>query len=259
MTRLLAGVAAASVLALASWRLGALSRSGAAAAIAVGSLCVAAGWAWAILLMAFFASSSALSRVGAERKGNRTAGVVAKGGARDASQVLANGGIFACVAGLHLAFPWQGWLSIGAGSLAAAAADTWATEVGTLAAGRPRLITSWRPVPPGTSGGVSLPGTLASVAGALFVALAAWLLRWPGIVALGAFVGGIAGSALDSLLGALWQARRRCDLCGVQTERVVHSCGTPTRAAGGLSWLDNDGVNLISGAVGGAVALLASV
>ena len=256
---MLAGLAAAGVLAGVSWWAGALSRTGTVAATLVGTVCVAAGWSWGALLIAFFVSSSALSRLGQDRKARRTAGVVVKGGARDARQVLANGGVFACAAGLHLAFPWQGWMSLGAGSLAAAAADTWGTEVGTLGGGRPRSITSWRPVPPGTSGGVSVTGSLASVAGALFMALAAWLLRWPEPVAFGAFIGGIVGATLDSLLGALWQARRRCNICGVDTERAIHSCGSPTQPAGGVAWLDNDGVNLISGAAGGVIALVASV
>ena len=91
------------------------------------------------------------------------------------------------------------------------------------------------------------------------MALAAWLLRWPEPVAFGAFIGGIAGAALDSLIGALWQARRRCNVCGIDTERVIHSCGSPTQPAGGVAWLDNDGVNLISGAAGGVIALVASI
>jgi uncharacterized protein (TIGR00297 family) len=259
MGRVLAGLGAAGVLAGVSWRIGALSRTGALAATLVGTICIAAGWSWGVLLVAFFVPSSGLSRLGADRKASRTAGIIVKGGARDARQVLANGGVFACAAGLHLAFPWQGWMSLGAGSLAAAAADTWGTEVGTLSGAQPRSITSWRPVSPGTSGGVSVTGSLASVAGALFMALATWLLRWPEAIAFGAFIGGIAGATLDSLLGALVQARRRCDICGVDTERAIHSCGSPTRLAGGVSWLDNDGVNLISVAAGGVIALVASV
>ena len=56
------------------------------------------------------------------------------------------------------------------GALAASAADTWATEIGSLATRPPRSILTLRPVPAGTSGGVNLLGMLAMVAGATFVA-----------------------------------------------------------------------------------------
>jgi uncharacterized membrane protein len=81
-------------------------------------------------------------------------------------------------------------------------------------------------------------------------------LGWPPVVAAGTVAGGVAGAAVDSLIGALWQARRVCRRCGAATERSVHSCGAPTQHSGGLRWLDNDGVNILSGAAGAAVAWL---
>src|SRR5438093_5230732 len=47
-----------------------------------------------------------------------------------------------------------------AGALAAAAADTWATEIGAFSPFAPRLITSGRQVPRGTSGGITVLGSL---------------------------------------------------------------------------------------------------
>ena len=149
-------------------------------------------------------------------------------------------------------------MTLGAGSLAAAAADTWGTEIGTLSAQDPRLITSGRRVPAGTSGGVTAAGLTASAVGAIFVAAVAALLGWPGSVARAALLGGITGALADSLLGALWQARRRCPVCNSPTERTVHGCGARTVHASGLSWLDNDGVNFLSGGVGAGIALLAA-
>jgi uncharacterized protein (TIGR00297 family) len=229
----------------------------AAMAVVVGTVCVAAGWSWGALLVAFFVASSTLSRLGARRKDERTGSIVAKGGARDARQVLANGGLFALAALLSLVAPWPGWMVAGAGALAAATSDTWATEIGTLAGGAPRSITSGRPVPPGTSGGITLAGTLAALCGAAFVAALAWAFRWPAAAAI--VLGGLAGSTADSLLGATMQARRWCERCGAATERDVHDCGTPTRFAGGLHWLDNDGVNLAAAVVGALTALLVAL
>lgn len=209
----------------------------------VGATAVAAGWSWGALLLTYFVSSSLLTRIGANAKARRSTGIVAKGGARDATQVFANGGVFATAALLQLISPSPIWLAAGVGALAASAADTWGTEIGMLADVQPRLITTFRAVPTGTSGGVSAPGIAATAAGALFIAAAAWLLHTTRITAFAAIIGGFAGALLDSFGGALWQARRRCPRCGSATEQAVHDCGAQTERAGGLAWLDNDGIN----------------
>ena len=96
-----------------------------------------------------------------------------KTGARDAIQVFANGGVFAVAAIGMLAAPDVRWFSLGAGALAASASDTWATEIGTLWGGAPRSILTARVVPTGTSGGITLIGSLGTIAGAAFMAAAA--------------------------------------------------------------------------------------
>lgn len=222
----------------------------------VGTLAIAAGWSWGAMLIVFFVTSSALSRLGAARKRLRTVGVVEKGEERDERQVLANGALFALTALLALAAPWPGWYAAGAGALAAAAADTWGTELGTLARTPPRLITTGERVPAGTSGAVSEPGLLGTLAGALFLSGAAWALGWGARVAAAALAGGVAGGLADSLVGALWQERRHCPACGAATEQRVHRCGARTVAAGGVAGLDNDVVNAVATLAGGGTALL---
>lgn len=237
------GALIAAAIAVAAWRASSLSRSGALAAIVIGTVAVAAGWSWGALLIAYFLSSSLLTRIGAPAKARRGERIVQKGGARDATQVLTNGAVFAIAALLQLIHPSPFWIAAGAGALAASAADSWGTELGMLANSPPRMITTWRAVPTGTSGGVSAPGIAATVAGALFIATSAWLLHWGLMVAVAAIVGGVAGALLDSFGGALWQTRRRCPQCGGATERLLHDCGARTERAGGLAWLDNDGIN----------------
>lgn len=254
--RLVAGLLLASLVALLARRVRALAPSGAAAAVAIGTLAVGAGWAWGVLLVVFFAASTLISRPGAAVRAARTSQVVAKGGERDAAQVLANGGVFALAALGAMAAPHPAWAAAGLGALAAAISDTWATEVGTLARGQPRSILTGRPVPHGTSGGVSLPGTLASLAGAVFLSGVALGLGWEPRAALAGAVGGFAGATADSLLGATLQARRWCDRCAMATERNVHGCGEGTRLAGGVGWLDNDAVNVAATVVGAAMALM---
>ena len=258
--RVLAGIVVAGTVALAARRAHALSFGGAAAAVVVGSFAVAAGWAWGALLIAYFAASIALSRVRGAEKAERTGDVVAKGGARDAIQVVANGGLFA-VAALAGATVGPGSAAAGTltaaalGALAASAADTWATEVGSLASRPPRSILTWRPVAPGTSGGVNLIGMLAMVAGAAFIACGARALSIDSPI-LAVVLGGFLGAIADSVVGATLQDRRWCDTCQKSTERLIHGCGTPTRHAGGITLVDNDLVNLIATFAGAAVAAL---
>ena len=248
------GLLLASAIAVAAGRMRMLSPSGVIAAIASGTACAAAGWSWAFMLIAFFGASSGLTRFGARQK-QVTEGLVEKGGRRDALQVLANGGVFSFAALMSIVSLSPAWTVVGAGALAAATADTWATEIGTLAPGLPRSITTRRPLPTGTSGGVTLLGSLGGIAGAAFVALCAGMSGWPAVAVAGAVAGGIAGTTADSLLGATVQARRWCAECAVATERVLHMCGRKTEPAGGFQWLDNDGVNLAATAVGATVAL----
>jgi uncharacterized protein (TIGR00297 family) len=208
-------------------------------------------------LVAFFVTTSALTRLGQRKKTKLVSEIVQQDVERDARQVLANGGIYAIAALGSLVFPATIWYAVGAGALAASTADTWATEVGTLAGGDPVSIISANKVPPGTSGGVSLIGTLAGVGGALLIAAVATLANWSVAFAAVA-LGGLAGALTDSILGGTIQARRWCDLCAKSTERLVHNCGTPTRQVGGIAGFDNDVVNVVCSGVGALVALLLS-
>jgi len=257
LARLAIAILVSIAISLAARRARVLSVGGTIAATIVGTLALLAGWKWSVLLLIYFASASILSRIGAAEKGLRTAGVIEKGGERDATQVAANGAVFAIAAALALVVPEHGawWEALGAGALAASASDTWATEIGTLIGGTTRSIFGFFRVPPGMSGGVTLAGTIAAIAGAAFIALLAGVLGWPTRVALSVFLGGIAGSTIDSLLGAALQTRRWCDHCARETERLIHDCGTATRHSRGLAWLSNDAVNFVCGAAGGLLAL----
>jgi uncharacterized protein (TIGR00297 family) len=257
VTRVIAGVIGAGIFSFGAKRVGALSTSGALAGTVVGAIALAAGWGWGILLVAHFISASALSKFGEKRKSQLIGAVVEKGDRRDAKQVLANGGVYALAAIAYMLTRTNAWYAVGIGALAASAADTWATEIGTLAGGKPRSIVSGKTVPAGTSGGVSLIGTVASLGGALFIAAGASVARWP-VPFTAVVLGGLAGSLADSMLGATLQTRRWCDVCAKPTERPVHSCGNRTRRTGGLPGFDNDAVNAVSSGAGALVALLLS-
>jgi uncharacterized protein (TIGR00297 family) len=196
--------------------------------------------------------------VGAAQKARRVDSIVAKGGRRDAVQVAANGGLFGMAALGTIATGDVRFAAIGIGALAAATADTWSTEIGTLGTALPRLITSGKPVPAGTSGGISLAGSLAALAGALAAAAGARLAEWS-VSFMAVVAAGVSGAFVDSLLGATLQARRYCDECNKETERLVHGCGARTRHSAGIAWLDNDAVNFIATIAGGLVALVITI
>ncbi|HKN66548.1 MAG TPA: DUF92 domain-containing protein [Gemmatimonadaceae bacterium] len=258
LARLAIAIGISLAISLLARRARSLDTAGAAAATVTGTLALLAGWRWGVLLVVYFASASALSHFGAARKDENTSSVVEKGGSRDAWQVIANGGVFALAAALAVVLSEHEprWLALGIGALAASASDTWATEIGTLYGGTPRSILDWSPVPVGMSGGVTVVGVLAAIAGAAFTGVAALALGWPLRVAMASVVGGIVGSTLDSLLGATLQQRRWCDRCNRPTERAVHDCGTPTRLIGGFAVLNNDTVNVLCGLAGGLLALV---
>ena len=189
----------------------------------------------AVSLLAHFAT-----RLGREQK--ERMGTAEKRHGRTASQVAANLGV-AAIASNPLAQSWLtgvGWFTrattvpmplfaVALAALAEAAADTVSSEVGQVLGGQPRMITTLRPVEPGTDGGVSPIGTLAGVAAAAIVALAGTLaLRGDLSMFWIACAGGLFGLFFDSLLGATLERR---------------------------GWLNNDAVNFLSTASAAALAL----
>ncbi|MBT3320777.1 MAG: DUF92 domain-containing protein [Anaerolineae bacterium] len=252
----------AIIISLLAYKAKSLDKSGAIAAIVEGTLIFGlGGWEWAILLLTFFISSSALSKMFKKRKVDLEE-KFDKGSRRDAMQVFGNGGLAAFFAFLHFFFPDSLWAWLGfSAALAAVNADTWATELGVLARSQPRMITNLKEkVEKGTSGGVSITGTLASLAGSAFIALFAGIFSPSGeffsIFMLITFAG-LLGALFDSLLGATVQAIYYCPSCEKETERhPVHLCNTETRYFRGWKWLTNDWVNFACAGFGVVIVLL---
>src|ERR1043165_377004 len=182
--QILSGFILAVIVAYLAHRAHSLNKSGAFAATLVGTIIFGVGgWQWAILLLAFFITSSGLSRAFKTRKEGLSE-KFSKGNERDAGQVLGNGGLATLFAALHAFYPGSilPWLGFAA-ALAAVNADTWATELGVLNPTPPRMITNpRRHVEKGTSGGISLFGTLASLLGSAVIALPAILFSPSGIL-----------------------------------------------------------------------------
>ncbi len=229
--RVAIGLAVSGSAALLAYRYRVLTSSGAWATIVVGPvLFVGGGWRWLVLVGIFSATSSVLTRweptgVVVERQSSDIAG-------RAWDQVVANGGIATLAAVVHGLGGWPLAFGAAAGAIAAAAADTWATEVGRWSRTPPRLITTWRVVPHGVSGGLTTVGTAGAAAGALLIGAAATMLangssERPGLLPV--LVAGFSGAMLDSLLGATIEGRYR--------------------------WINNSMVNLLATAWGAGVVL----
>ena len=253
------GTGLAAIIALAVWRTGSLSRSGALAALLTGGIAMSAGARWGAFLVGWFVTASLATRIGRRAKEAATGDVVAKGGPRDAAQVFANGGVYAACALVGLtglaSAPSPLLAMMGAAALVAAGADTLATETGTLWRGQPWSLRTFGTVPTGTSGAMSAPGTAGMVAGALGLAALAHLCGLiPRAHVLAVAYSGIAGATADTLIGAWWQARRWCPACERETEQSVHRCGAATQWCRGVAWLSNDVVNLLCTVVGAGTA-----
>jgi uncharacterized protein (TIGR00297 family) len=254
-TQLALGFLLAVSIAYLAYRVHSLSRDGAVAAALVGTIIFGlGGLQWSILLLAFFISSSALTRFFKDRKRGLNE-KFSKGSERDAGQVLGNGGLATAFVVLNAFFPHQLWTWAGfAAVLASVNADTWATELGTLNPSPPRIITDLRKrVEAGTSGGVSLWGTIAALLGASVIGVLAAVL-YPNVdwsLFLLITISGLLGSLFDSLLGATVQAMYFCPLDKKETEKhPLHTCGTETIHIRGWTWLNNDWVNFACGAFG---------
>lgn len=202
---------------------------------------------------------------------------------RTAVQVLCNSLPATSLALLHLSFftdheplrfshHLQDLLIFGVVALyACSAADTFSSEIGILNEDWPILITTFRKVPPGTNGGVSILGLIAALMGGTIIGLTSALViptadRTTKFVLL--FVGtgsGLFGSLADSVLGATMQKT----VYNAQMKKVieVHGGAAVKRNDAhtdkdkyivlGYDVLDNNQVNLVSALITVVVTMTA--
>jgi uncharacterized protein (TIGR00297 family) len=207
-SRMPVALALNALAAFAGHRARTVSRPGAIAGAAIGvTIFAALGWrGWLLLLVTFLAASVA-SRTGLKRK--RLLGIAEeRGGRRGPGNAIANTGVAAIAAVVALTgdAPAAAQLAFAA-ALAAGGSDTIASEIGKAWGRRTFLIASLARVPPGTSGAMSLEGTIAGVLGALGLgAVAAALALMPAAWLPALVVGATAGSLLESWLGATFEA-----------------------------------------------------
>jgi len=226
-----------------------LTQSGALLAVAIGLwILYQCGDIYLIPLFFFFISSTLLGKM---LKVKEVSSDQKHGKPRDAFQVFCNGGIYAllpCCIGWGFANQFSIELAMFA-SLSVSTADTWASEIGIFLRGRTYDILRFRPIAVGASGGVSLGGTLGGLLGAVCLSSLGMLYYrldnpfYNGFYTL--VLAGFIGMLLDSVLGALVQARYQDPETGAITDVPVPGA----RLYSGVAWMTNDWVNLISNAL----------
>jgi uncharacterized protein (TIGR00297 family) len=265
---LVAGTTVASLLAARAIKKKSLSKAGAAAGFGVGFFSIVTGWR-GMNLMVFYQLGSTATKFKKLQKQQMDA-TAAEAAVRGAFQVLACS-ILATALSLGHAYycgeespinfierPLASRLTCAVlAHHATCLADTLASELGILAKKPPILITQpWRTVPAGTNGGVTVVGTLCSLAGGVLMGLST--------VAMDAITGlsplrvvettlygglcGVIGSMVDSLLGATLQVT----YWDADTKMVYHANQPLPKTAKsivGVNLLTNEQVNLVSVAV----------
>lgn len=232
---------------IAAYKSHSLTITGAAAAFVVG-LAIYFGFSLngLILLGIFFISSSIWSKYKSTKKAILEE-KLAKGATRDWRQVFANGGTAALIGLIHCYDVSSLWIVAFAVALASANSDTWASEIGSLSKKDPIDIRTFTRIDRGTSGAISLLGSVAALAGSFLIAVFSfWLFHLNLVFLFIIFIFGFLGNVIDTLFGAFYQQKYQCPNCAIVTERKVH-CKRPTVRIKGLTFVDNDMVNFLSG------------
>jgi len=235
-----------------------LTKSGSIAAFVIGvAVSLGFGVKGLLLLGFFFASSSFWSKYKRKNK-IKMEERLEKGSQRDWQQVAANGGTAALFSVLNFMFPLPIWMIGFAIAIAAANSDTWASEIGSVSKRPPLYIRTFKRIDTGTSGAISLLGTIAAICGSLIIAILSFYFFHVSLSeAIIVFGFGFLGNVIDTLLGAFFQVVYQCKICLKEVEALRH-CETRTVLKRGHSVFNNDFVNFISGFLAAILGLVAS-
>lgn len=190
-----------------SYKMKAADLSGLFSAALMGILIIVfSDISWFFVMLAFFILGSAFTKYKYEKK--KSEGVAeSRGGVRGFLNVFANGLVSLCAAVLFGIYQDPVFAALYLGSVSAAMADTTASELGMLGK-TPRLITTFKKVPKGTDGGVTLFGEAAATIAAFILCMIAYALNMATFeIAVTCILAGFVGTNVDSLAGATLERR----------------------------------------------------
>ncbi len=249
------GLLFSSGIAFAAYKVKSLSISGAIGTAILGTgVFATSGLYGATIMIMFFLSSSILSHYKKSKK-KKVAEQFDKTGKRDVFQVFANGGVGLILSILYYITKNSQFLFALGISFAVANADTWSTELGILNKKNPFSLRTFKRVIKGTSGAISILGTISAFLGSMFIGIISIVLMFTidlsiyNLSYLEIFIyiisGGFIGALIDSILGATIQGIYYSDEEKIETEKRVYK-GVPTRLIRGFSFINNDLVNFLS-------------
>lgn len=242
MENILLGLLLSSVISILAYYKKSLNKSGLISAIIIGTLIYTFGtYIIFTLLMFFFITSSMITK----DKSSKIEG-------RNYIQVLANGFTPMFFSILYYIFKDNIYLVLAATSIAATTSDTWASELGKYSKGSTRSILSFKEIPKGESGGVSLLGTISSIMGSLLIGLLFVVLVESSsitILNLSSYGGlivvtGFLGNVIDSYLGIIVQEKYFDEnlnkIIELNFDRNI------MKRTSGIKYINNDVVNILS-------------
>jgi uncharacterized protein (TIGR00297 family) len=226
----------------------ALTKWGILAAVVLDiSVSIAFGNVGFLILCTFFLGSLVADKIKKQKKSEFEC--------RGAKQVLANGFLGIVFAIIYLNFPHKIWLVAFLAAFAEAFADTVSSGIGSRAKNAFDPF-KFKSVEKGTSGGMSILGTSSALlASCIIASLSLAFYEITFIDAIIISLAGFSASVFDSFLGSLIQAKYECSVCGKTVEESIH-CGKSAKKTSGISFVDNNVVNLLSTAFSSALAIL---
>ena len=195
----------------------------------------ALSWQGYAVVMFYFLVGSGVTKIGMAEK--EAAGIAEnRSGIRGPENVWGSALIatFCALGTLFFPHPWPELLILGyVASFSTKLSDTTASEVGKAYGKRTFLITTLKPVSPGTEGAISLEGTLAGIVASAVIAFIGFLVGLINIIGIFyCIIAAFIATNLESLIGATLQEK--------------------------FAWMTNEVVNIINTFFGAVTAILLS-
>lgn len=177
-------------------------------------------------------------------------------GSRTFLQILINGGLGTLFVILYGIFKVKSLLIISIISVSGCFIDSVSSDVGTFSITEPYDIFKRKKVTKGLSGGISILGTASSLICAGLISAFTCIsmnLNISNFIIITSIIFG--QTIVDSFLGSIVQVKYICKKCKRVSEKNI-CCNTQTEKISGISWINNNMVNLMSSII---ITIVASV